>query len=255
MSEQTVNGAADGAADGAGVYDADLAGVYDAIYLARGKDYAAEAADVAALVTRRLPTARSLLDVACGTGSHLRHFGRHFAEVAGLELSTEMLAAARAREPAAAVYQGDMRTFDLGRVFDSVTCMFSSIAYMADQSELDAALARMAHHVVPGGVVVVEPWWFPETFLPGYVAADVGVAGARRVARVSHTVRVDGASRMEAHYLVADPEAGVRHFVITHVNTLFDREQYETAFERAGLGVEYLPDGPSGRGLFVGVRR
>ncbi|MGP3912311.1 class I SAM-dependent DNA methyltransferase [Nonomuraea sp. 10N515B] len=233
------------------MYDAELADVYDALYEGRGKDYAAEAADVLKLVHARRRGVASLLDVACGTGSHLRHFAALVDDVAGLELSEDMIEVARMRLPGVPVHQGDMRDFGLGRRFDAVTCMFSSIAYMRDDAELAAALTRMAAHLTPGGVVVVEPWWFPETFLPGYVAGDVVTAAGRTLARVSHTVRTGDASTMQAHYLVADAGSGVRHFTVTHVNTLFTRERYLSAFERAGLSADYLEGGPSGRGLFV----
>jgi SAM-dependent methyltransferase len=236
------------------MYDARLTDVYDAIYRARGKDYPAEAAQVAELARQRHPAATSLLDVACGTGAHLAAFADVFDHVEGLEFSADMIEAARRRLPAVPLHAGDMRDFDLGRTFDVVTCMFSSIAYMADDAELTAALTRMAAHLVPGGVVVIEPWWFPETFLPGYVAGDAATVDGRTIARVSHTVRDGGVSRMSAHYLVAEADSGVRHFVVEHINTLFSRERYELAFKSAGLGVEYLPGGPSGRGLFVAVR-
>ncbi|MFD2396188.1 class I SAM-dependent methyltransferase [Prauserella oleivorans] len=38
---------------------------------------------------------RSLLDVACGTGAHLRRFARRCPHVEGLELSPDMLTVAR----------------------------------------------------------------------------------------------------------------------------------------------------------------
>ncbi|MBP2473492.1 SAM-dependent methyltransferase [Crossiella equi] len=234
------------------MYEADLAEVYDAVYAGRGKDYAAEAARVLDLAGRGRGV-RSLLDVACGTGAHLESFAALLPEVVGLELSPDMAAAARRRLPGVPVHEGDMREFALAARFDVVTCMFSSIAYMRGQAELDRALARMAAHLRPGGVVVVEPWWFPETFLPGYVAGDVVTAGGRTLARVSHTVREGEVSVMSAHYLVAEADTGVRHFAVTHVNSLFTRAQYETAFRAAGLSVEFLSGGPSGRGLFRGT--
>ncbi|MER6831522.1 class I SAM-dependent methyltransferase [Streptosporangium sp. NPDC000563] len=235
------------------MYEAELADVYDAIYAGRGKDYAAEAATVAELIRERLPAAAALLDVACGTGSHLRFFAELFDHVEGLELSADMLAVARTRIPGVVAHQGDMRDFALGRAFDAVTCMFSSIAYMRDERELAAAIGRMAAHLVPGGVLVVEPWWFPERFLPGYVAGDVVTVEGRTLARVSRTVREGDASVMEVHYVVADAATPVRHFTVTHVNTLFTREQYEDAFTGAKLRVDYIEGGPSGRGLFAGT--
>lgn len=235
------------------MYDAELADVYDAIYEGRGKDYRAEATAVASLIRERHASAGSLLDVACGTGSHLRFFAGLFAHVEGLELSEDMLGVARERMPAVALHQGDMRDFVLDRSFDAVTCMFSSIAYMRDDDELAAAIGAMAAHLVPGGVLLIEPWWFPESFIPGYVAGDVVTVAGRTLARVSRTVREGEASVMEAHYVVADAESSVRHFTVTHVNTLFTREQYEDAFSAAGLTVDYIKEGPSGRGLFAGT--
>jgi ubiquinone/menaquinone biosynthesis C-methylase UbiE len=47
--------------------------VYDLIYEAQGKDYPAEAIGLRAVIETRRLGARSVLDVACGTGAHLVH--------------------------------------------------------------------------------------------------------------------------------------------------------------------------------------
>lgn len=234
------------------MYDDALADVYDAFYHARGKDYAAEAADVLALARARRPDVDSLLDIACGTGSHLRHFALLCPRVEGLELAPDMLDVARRRLPGVPLHEGDMRAFRLPRRFALVTCMFSSIGHLRTDADLTATLERFAAHLRPGGVIVVEPWWFPDTFLSGYVAAEVVKTDGRSISRTSHSVRDNDISRIEVHYVVADAD-GVRHFVDRHEITLFTRAQYEAAFTSAGCRVEYLGGGPSGRGLFVGV--
>ncbi|MFC7895168.1 class I SAM-dependent methyltransferase [Streptomyces sp. NPDC057381] len=235
-------------------YTGAVARVYDLVHQGKGKDYAGEAADLADLVTGRVPGARSLLDVACGTGLHLAHLAGRFERVEGLELSPDMLAAARRRNPSTTVHHGDMRDFSLETTYSAVTCMFSSIGHMADQGELDAALAAFAAHTEPGGVVVVEPWWFPDTFTPGYVGAAVVEAEGKTISRVSHSRLEDGATRIDVHYLVAEPGRDIEHLSESHRITLFPRSAYELAFERASLATEFLPGGPSGRGLFIGVR-
>src|SRR5258708_40171331 len=62
------------------------AAFYDAIYAAMGKDYVREAQQVHALIQQhtRAP-GRTLLDVACGTASHLAVL-REWYEVAGRPL-------------------------------------------------------------------------------------------------------------------------------------------------------------------------
>ncbi|GAA0930145.1 class I SAM-dependent methyltransferase [Nonomuraea longicatena] len=234
------------------------ADLYAAIYRGRGKDYESDAAAIAKHVLDRNPRAASLLDVACGTGSHLRHFARAFAHVEGIDLAPDMVRLARLELPGIAVHTGDMREFALGRTFDAVTCLFSSVGYLEDAGQLDAALGCLARHLDPGGVLVLEPWYFPENATSGSVVGDLVTVEGRTISRVSHSVRENGAHRMRVHYLVADQESGVRHLSDTHVLSLWERERYESAFERAGCAVEYLPPGEpgtSGPGLFVGVRR
>lgn len=232
----------------------DEADVYEVVYRGRGKDYRADAAAVTGLVRERKADAASLLDVACGTGSHLRYFAASFGHVEGVDLSEDMLRVAREQVPGVPFHQGDMCGFRLDRAFDAVTCLFSSIGYLRSAGELDAAVAAFARHLNPGGVIVLEPWCFPERFVPGQVMSDLVRADGRTIARVSHAVREGDSSRIEAHYLVAGPGSGVRHFTDTHVLRLFDRRQYEAAFARAGCSVEYLDRGTGRVGLFIGTR-
>lgn len=241
-------------------YGADHAELYDVVFRSRGKDFAGEATALTRLIRDRSPTARSLLDVACGTGAHLETFAELFDEVAGVERSPDMLAVARRRLPGAPLHLGDMRDFDLGRGFDAVTCMGNSVACVPTVAELDAAVARMAAHLTPGGVLVVEPWWFPENFLDGHVGGHVTTDGGRVIARVTHSRRVGDRTRHEVKFVVADA-AGIREFTEVLMVTLFTREQYAAAFQRAGCTVELvdgfrLADGrPNSPGLFVGRRR
>jgi len=228
--------------------------VYEVTYRNRGKDWPAEARDVARQVRRRRPGARSLLDVGCGTGAHLAAFRRCFEHVEGLELAPAMRERAERRLPGVPIHQGDMRDFDLGRSFDVVTCLFTAISYLDTVEMMRAAVRCMANHLLPGGVLAVEPWWLPEKYIDGYVGSDLVHDGDRVVARVSHTQRRGRAAHMEEQWLVADP-SGIRAFTITQVSTLFMRDEYLAAFEDAGCAVDYLEGWSTGRGIFVGVRQ
>lgn len=235
------------------MFGAEFADAYDITYRCRGKDYAAEVAEIVRQVRRHRPRAASLLDVACGTGEHLAHFRREFAEVAGLDRSPFMRRIAEAKLPGVPIHPGDMCAFRLGRSFDVVTCLFSSVGYLPSVAALIDAVGAMAAHLVPGGVLVVEPLWFPETFQDGYVAGDVFDGERRTLARVSHSRRDGRAVRMDIHYLVGGDD-GVRHFAESHHNTLFSRDEYDKAFAAANCPARFLPELPAGRGLFVGVR-
>jgi ubiquinone/menaquinone biosynthesis C-methylase UbiE len=226
---------------------------YDAIY--SYKDYAAEAAWMAALLKRYQRSAgRDLLDVASGTGEHLVHLRQHY-HVQGLDLDEGMLAVARAKLPGVPFYLGDMLDFELGRSFDAVACLFSAIGYVRTVDRLAQAVATMARHVRPGGVLAIEPWFSPSQWQPGGIHALLVDQPELKVARMNRSEpAVDGLSVLEFHYLVGD-DSGVRHLTERHELGLFEQEEYRTAFEQTGLTPHFDPDGPSGRGLFFAVRQ
>ncbi|MFE5857447.1 class I SAM-dependent methyltransferase [Streptomyces sp. NPDC056500] len=235
------------------MYGQELAKVYEIFYRSRGKDWASEAEDVVRLVRERRPDAASLLDVACGTGAHLATFHEGFEHAEGLEIAPPMLELARQRLPGVPLHPGDMRDFSLGRTFDAVVCMFCSIGYLGTVEEMRSAVRSMAAHLPSGGVLVIEPWWFPDDHVEGYVAGDLGREDGLTVARISHSTLQGRATRMEVRFLVGDV-SGIREFTEIDVLTLFTKEEYTEAFTAAGCSVEYLPGAPTGRGLFVGVR-
>jgi hypothetical protein len=112
----------------------------------------------------------------------------------------------------------------------------------------------MAEHLVVGGVLVLDPWWFPETFIDGYVMAEAVRDEHRSVARVSHSVRRGSSMCITHKYLVGDA-TGIREFSSEDVLSLFRKDQYADALADAGLAVEYVPASAMQRGLFVGTRR
>ena len=134
--------------------------LYDAIYSA--KDYAGEAWRLKAFIAEhKRSTGNTLLDIACGTGGHVPYLRDDFV-YEGLDLDPQMLAIARERNPGIDFHQGDMCDFGLGRQFDIVTCLFSSIGYARTVAKLEQAVATMARHLLPGGVLLVGPFFPPE---------------------------------------------------------------------------------------------
>ena len=224
--------------------------LYDAIY-ASIRDYPREAAELDQLIQARRPGARTLLDVACGTGAHLEHLAGKY-EVEGLDLDPDMLAVARERLPDAAFHQGDMSSFDLDQRFDAVVCMFSSIGYVKTEDRLRAAIASMARHLEPGGVLVVEPWLAPDVWGKPHVGAVFVDEPELKIARMNVPQTEGTVSVVDFHYLVGTLD-GVEQFSEHHELGLFTVEQQLEAFRAAGLEVEHDPEGPMGRGLYVGI--
>lgn len=222
--------------------------VYDAIYAF--KDYAAEGEVLSGLISQYCPSASSLLDVACGTGKHLAYFSDRL-QVEGLDLEPGLLSVARERLPSVPFHLGDMRSFNLGRRFDVVTCLFSAIGYVG-LDELDLTVSNMARHLSPGGVLIIEPWFTPDAFHPDTLHAQFVNEPDLKVARMNIS-RVEGRrSVLKLHHLVGTLD-GIEHFVEDHLLTMFTHEEYMKAFQRAGLETHFDEKGLLGRGLYIGV--
>ena len=227
--------------------------IYDLVYEAAGKDYAAEASDIRAQIEQRKPSAHSLLDVACGTGGHLRHFADCY-EVVGLDLDPAMLAVAGEALPDVPLVHADMRSFRLDRSFDAIVCLFSSVGYLPTPGELDRAVERMSRHLAPGGVLDRRRVGATRRLdRAGFGVGALRDPRGHRRRTVTRTSRNGTKTLLEMHHLVATSD-GVEHLVDRHELTLFTSDQYEHAFAAAGLAWERVDSPMPGRDRYLAVK-
>jgi SAM-dependent methyltransferase len=222
---------------------------YDVIYGAF-KDYATEVAHITQLLHRLNPQCHTVLDVGCGTGEHARRLAAEGFAVDGIDIEPAFVRIAALKHPAGRFTVADMSDFDLADRYDAVLCLFSSIGYLCTLDRVTRALARFRHHLAPGGVVIVEPW-----FPPGVLDAEKrfthsGEAQGLRVSRHART-EVDGSiSRLLFEYEI-DDHGEVRRMSEVHELGLFTTEEMMRAFGDAGLDVQHDREGLTGRGLFI----
>jgi len=224
---------------------------YDKIYAQ--KNYADEVECLIALLGAEADHGeRSLLDCACGTGLHMEHLAKHF-DVEGLDICPELLEIARERVPDVRLHLGDMTDFNLGKQFDVVTCLFSSIGYVKTLDKLKSAVGSMTAHLNPEGVLLVEPWFTPENWHPDTVHGMYIDEPDLKIARINTSFVKDKVSVFDLHHLVGTPER-TEHLVEHHELGLFEVSEMIAVMEEAGLTVNYDADGLTGRGLYIGRR-
>jgi ubiquinone/menaquinone biosynthesis C-methylase UbiE len=85
---------------------------YDAVQ----GDGSEHAAYLRELIEQHQPAARTVLELACGTGSILEQLQPSF-EVTGLDLSESMLAVAAEKVPGVRLVEADMTRFDLHETY------------------------------------------------------------------------------------------------------------------------------------------
>ena len=111
----------------------------------------------------------------------------------------------------------------------------------------------MARHLRPGGVLIVEPFFTPDAWVPGRPAAIFVDRPDLKLARMNVSAQEGNVAILDFHYLVATPE-GVEHFSERHELGLFTQDEYCQAAVLAGLETTFDEHGLTGRGLLIGAR-
>ena len=127
--------------------------------------------------------------------------------VDGLDLEPAFIEIARRKVPASMFSVADMRRFDLGKRYDVVMCLFSSIGYLTQEGEVVEAFSCFADHLADGGVIIVEPWFTPEAWQVGRPGMAPPVDRPDiKICRVNAAGRRGDVSLIDFHYLIATPE-------------------------------------------------
>lgn len=223
------------------------ADLYDKIY--GFKDYNDEAKRIRELISLEHPSAKTILDVACGTAEHAKLLSSDYS-LDGIDLQPEFVAIASAKLPHGTCKVADMRSFDMGKRYDVIQCLFSSIGYLLSEEEVVQALECFKRHLNPNGVMLVEPWLGPDQWtcgLPWMVTVD---EPNLKICRMNVSAKEGRVSILNFHYMVADP-SGVSQFEETHRLALYTVEEMLGCFEKANLSVRHDPQGIFGRGMYV----
>lgn len=135
---------------------------YDLCY--SEKDYGRETRFLEALIKKHKIKGKKILEVGCGTGNHAIHLVKKGFDITGVDLNKEMLAVARKKSRSIKFVQGDMRSFSLKGEFDIILCLFSTIHYNTNVSDLKKTLKNFYKHLKKGGLLIFDMGFNKEKF-------------------------------------------------------------------------------------------
>jgi len=128
----------------------DLSGYYD--LMCADIDYREQSNYVRRLHELFGNQGKNMLDLACGTGPHLRHFIDFGYTASGVDINQPMLDIAQLRCPEAQFTQQDMSRLNMVAQMDLISCFLYSIHYNQSIATLTDCIASVHRALKPGGL-------------------------------------------------------------------------------------------------------
>jgi SAM-dependent methyltransferase len=212
---------------------------YDTLY--RGyADYEGDVAFLEAVFGRYRVAPTSILDIACGTGSHAVILARRGREVTGLDRSPKMLAIARKKarrvRPRPRFIRAEMESFRLGRTFDAAICMFGGFGYLVRRPDAARCLRNVYAHLAPRGLFVFE-YWQTSGVRPGTEGWIVQKSHELEVLRLSEGAfdRRRSLLAIDFQFLVLRGRTVVDRFAERHTIRTYSRRELRSLLQDSGF--------------------
>ena len=224
---------------------------YDQIYAF--KEYAQESAFIRDIIKNKLPNGQRILDVGCGTSEHHRFLNQHY-QIDGIDLNESFIEISKRKNPAGNYWVENMTCFDLPHTYDVILCLFSSIGYLNNLSEIELAFSNFYHHLKPNGLVVLEPWFTPDSWKIGKLGMVSIDNPDQKICRINRSYLSGNYTILEFHYMIGHLKEGIRSFKEEHKLRLSTQSEITNAFYRTGFEVHYEAQGLTGRGMYYATK-
>lgn len=132
----------------------DFAAFYDG--LTENVDYKVRSAYISNFFSR-YGKGKTVLDLACGTGSVSQHLSKEGYDIIGLDLSEEMLTVAASKGiPNLQLIRGDMTDFMLFEKVNYCVCSLDAINHLTDYNDVLRCFQCVSDALTDGGVFVFD---------------------------------------------------------------------------------------------------
>ena len=208
-----------------------------------------------------------VLDVACGTGEFTVRLAKRGFDVAGVDLSEEMLSIAREKAEAAKVsipfYHQNMMELDMGELFDSIVIFCDSLNYLQDEKDVQMTFAKVYEQLQKGGLFMFD---VHSVYKMEHIFANETFAHSEEEASYiwnSFEGEFPYSVEHELTFFVKDHESGLyERFEEDHYQRTYPIDTYKMWLEAAGFTIKEVlgdleneePTTTSERILFVAMK-
>ena len=231
-----------------------LSKYYDRLYSYR--DYLDEAVRLQNLIIKHsLKEPKTILDVACGTGLHLKHLSDDYS-CTGVDISKDMLKIARKNAKGITFKQSNMKLMNLKKEFDVIICLFSSIGYLKNIANLEKTLKNFSNHLTKGGIILIEPSCAKSFYLSGKPSVTVYDKKDAKITRINISKTKQNTAKLSMHIVIAEKGKDPKYYIDNHKLGLFGIKDTLKSMRNAGFKSKYLTNGlMSGRELLIGIKK
>lgn len=136
----------------------EFASVYDIMQY--DVDYENWIEQISSIAGKYFTGARSMLELACGTGTIGIGLSKKGFLVEALDISEDMLTVAQSKAFDAGVkirfYHQDMVSFHTKKKYDVVFCMCDGLNYILDEPSVESVFKNVEKHLNPGGLFICD---------------------------------------------------------------------------------------------------
>ncbi|HBL35570.1 MAG TPA: hypothetical protein DDZ55_02035 [Firmicutes bacterium] len=182
---------------------------------------------------------RSLLDLACGTGSFMALMQEKGWKVTGVDQSSSMLAIAdeklRPLKGDYRLFAQDLRELAIDEQFPLITCLCDSLNYLLLARDLQQVLSLIYEHLLPGGIGIVD---FNSAYKYREILGDNTFCAAFENSAYIWSNYLEPAARlcrMEIDFFHRDTGELFRHFQETHWQRWYEPAEIQELAEKAGF--------------------
>jgi SAM-dependent methyltransferase len=108
------------------------------------------------LIRKYNPKAKTILELACGTGSIIYNLSKKGFAVSGVDISESTLDIARQKIPRKNLYHQNIINFKISKKFDVILCVFDSINHLLKLREWEKTIQTAHLHLNSSGIFIFD---------------------------------------------------------------------------------------------------